>query len=88
MTACARWFWPRGARASAPVAIWAGCARSSRPSPRRASARPRKLAMMLQALNTLPKPLIGRVHGNAFGGGVGLASVCDVAIGADTCRWR
>jgi methylglutaconyl-CoA hydratase len=28
--------------------------------------------------------LIGRIHGNAFGGGVGLASVCDVAIGADT----
>lgn len=41
------------------------------------------LAHMLQALNTLPKPLIGRVHGNAFGGGVGMASVCDVAIGAD-----
>ncbi|WP_299848599.1 crotonase/enoyl-CoA hydratase family protein [uncultured Roseovarius sp.] len=42
-----------------------------------------KLAMMLNALNTLPKPLIGRVHGNAFGGGVGIASVCDVVIGAD-----
>lgn len=41
-----------------------------------------KLAYMLQALNTLSKPLIGRVHGNAFGGGVGLMSVCDVAIGA------
>ena len=43
-----------------------------------------KLAWMLQALNTLPKPLIGRVHGNAFGGGVGMASVCDIAIGADS----
>ncbi len=43
-----------------------------------------KLAHMLQALNTMPKPLIGRLHGNAFGGGVGLASVCDVAIGAET----
>ncbi len=42
-----------------------------------------KLAWMLQALNTLPKPLIGRVQGNAFGGGVGMASVCDVAIGAE-----
>ncbi|MDX1781205.1 MAG: crotonase/enoyl-CoA hydratase family protein [Thalassovita sp.] len=42
-----------------------------------------KLARMLQALNTLPKPLIGRVQGNAFGGGVGMASVCDIAIGAD-----
>ena len=43
----------------------------------------RKLAEALQALNTLPKPLIGRLQGNAFGGGVGMASVCDVAIGAD-----
>lgn len=43
-----------------------------------------KLAWMLQALNTLPKPLIGRVQGNAFGGGVGMASVCDIAIGVDS----
>jgi methylglutaconyl-CoA hydratase len=43
-----------------------------------------KLAYALQALNTMPKPLIGRVQGNAFGGGVGMASVCDIAIGADT----
>ncbi|WP_299427367.1 crotonase/enoyl-CoA hydratase family protein [uncultured Shimia sp.] len=44
----------------------------------------RKLAEALQALNTMPKPLIGRLQGNAFGGGVGMASVCDVAIGVDT----
>ncbi|WIY25445.1 crotonase/enoyl-CoA hydratase family protein [Parasedimentitalea psychrophila] len=43
----------------------------------------RKLAEMLQALNTLPKPMIGALQGNAFGGGVGMASVCDVAIGVD-----
>jgi methylglutaconyl-CoA hydratase len=43
-----------------------------------------KLAYALQALNTMPKPLIGRVQGNAFGGGVGMASVCDIAIGADS----
>lgn len=42
-----------------------------------------KLAGMLGALNTLPKPLIGRLQGNAFGGGVGLASVCDVALGVE-----
>ncbi len=41
------------------------------------------MAPALQKLNTLPKPLIGAVQGNTFGGGVGLASVCDVAIGAD-----
>ncbi len=45
-----------------------------------------KLAAMLGALNTLPKPLIGRVQGNAFGGGVGMAAVCDVAIGVDTLK--
>lgn len=46
---------------------------------RRAEAR--ILAEALFKLNTLPKPLIGRVQGNAFGGGIGLMSVCDVAIG-------
>ncbi|MGB3317038.1 MAG: crotonase/enoyl-CoA hydratase family protein [Albidovulum sp.] len=46
-----------------------------------------KLAMMLNALNTCPKPVIGRVQGNAFGGGVGLASVCDVAIGVNGARF-
>ena len=44
----------------------------------------RKLAEALQALNTLPKPLIGRLQGNAFGGGVGMACVCDVTIGLDS----
>lgn len=43
--------------------------------------------MMLQALNTLPQPLIGRVHGNAFGGGIGMMSVCDVAVGAAGARF-
>ena len=35
----------------------------------------------------LPKPLIGRVQGNAFGGGVGLMAVCDVAIAAAGARF-
>ncbi len=39
-----------------------------------------RLALMLKALNELPKPLIGRVQGQAFGGGMGLMSVCDVTI--------
>lgn len=52
---------------------------------RRAGAR--ALAAMLNALNELPKPLIGRVHGNAFGGGIGMMSVCDVAVGARGARF-
>lgn len=46
----------------------------------------RKLAVMLQRINTLPQPVIGRLQGNAFGGGVGLASVCDIAIGVETLK--
>jgi methylglutaconyl-CoA hydratase len=47
----------------------------------------RALAMMLHALNTLPKPLIGAVQGNAFGGGIGLMSVCDSVIAADHAQF-
>jgi len=47
----------------------------------------RKLAGMLGALNSLPKPLIGRVHGNAFGGGVGMACVCDTVVAVDGARF-
>ena len=46
----------------------------------------KKLADMLFAMNTLPQPVIGAVQGNAFGGGLGLISVCDVAIGVDTLK--
>jgi methylglutaconyl-CoA hydratase len=45
------------------------------------------LARMLAALDSLPKPLIGRVQGQAFGGGVGMMSVCDVAVGVDTATF-
>ena len=47
----------------------------------------RKLAEMLRALNELPKPLVGRLHGGAFGGGIGLACVCDVTIAAPGTRF-
>ncbi|MDO9383830.1 MAG: crotonase/enoyl-CoA hydratase family protein [Hyphomicrobiaceae bacterium] len=47
----------------------------------------RALAEMLRALNELPKPLIGAVHGPAYGGGVGLMSVCDAVIAVDTAKF-
>lgn len=47
----------------------------------------RVLAGMLSALNLLPKPLIGRVHGNAFGGGVGMMAVCDIVIAASDAKF-
>ena len=39
-------------------------------------------ALMLERMDTLPVPVIGRVHGAALGGGVGLAAVCDIVIAA------
>jgi len=43
-----------------------------------------KISQMLQALDSLPQPLIGAVQGNAFGGAMGLLAVCDVVIAVDT----
>jgi methylglutaconyl-CoA hydratase len=39
-------------------------------------------AALLEALHVLPKPTIARVHGAAYGGGVGIVAACDIAIGA------
>lgn len=50
-------------------------------------AEAKKLAFMLRALQSLPKPLIGRVQGAAYGGGVGMVAVCDVAIAAEGARF-
>ena len=45
------------------------------------------LAHMLLAFNNLPMPLIARVQGNAFGGGIGLMAVADIVVAADTARF-
>jgi methylglutaconyl-CoA hydratase len=43
----------------------------------------RQAAQMLLALDRIPVPVIGRVHGAALGGGSGLAAICDVVIAAE-----
>jgi methylglutaconyl-CoA hydratase len=40
------------------------------------------LALMLRTLYGLSKPTVARIHGAAYGGGVGLAACCDIAIAA------
>lgn len=54
---------------------------------RQRMAEGRKLALMLKALNELPKPLIARVNGQAYGGGVGMMCVADITIAVDTARF-
>ena len=46
-----------------------------------------ELADMLAVLDTLPVPVIGRVNGQAFGGGLGLISCCDLAVGVEGARF-
>lgn len=47
----------------------------------------RGLADALGVLNELPQPLIGRINGQAYGGGMGMMSVCDVAIAAEGAKF-
>ncbi|CAH1745976.1 Methylglutaconyl-CoA hydratase [Thauera humireducens] len=42
-----------------------------------------KLAGMMRTLAEMRKPTIARVHGAALGGGMGLASACDICIAGD-----
>ncbi len=41
-----------------------------------------KLATMLRTIHDCPKPVIARVHGDAYAGGIGLVAVCDIAVAA------
>ncbi|HKP53486.1 MAG TPA: enoyl-CoA hydratase-related protein [Chloroflexia bacterium] len=47
----------------------------------------RRMAEMLDSINSCPVPVIGRIHGAALGGGAGLAAVCDVVIAANGTSW-
>ncbi|SUS08774.1 Enoyl-CoA hydratase [Candidatus Defluviicoccus seviourii] len=46
-----------------------------------------KLARVLGALATLPKPTLALVQGPAYGGGVGVVAACDIAIAAEEARF-
>lgn len=45
------------------------------------------MAEMFDALDSLPIPLIGRVHGAALGGGSGLAAVCDIVVASESATF-
>ena len=45
------------------------------------------LADMLWAIHSCPVPVIGRVHGDCYAGGVGLAAVCDVLVASEAANF-
>jgi len=47
----------------------------------------RALAQLMHTLNSLSKPTIARVHGPAYGGGVGLVACVDIAVGYSEAKF-
>jgi methylglutaconyl-CoA hydratase len=46
-----------------------------------------QLAKMFALINECPAPVVGRIHGAAIGGGVGLVAVCDIAVAAPDAKF-
>ena len=47
----------------------------------------RRLAAMFAALADFPKPVVARVHGAVYGGGVGFCCACDIVVASDDARF-
>jgi methylglutaconyl-CoA hydratase len=46
-----------------------------------------EMARMFLTLDRLPVPVLGRVHGAALGGGVGLAAICDIVVAGESAHF-
>jgi methylglutaconyl-CoA hydratase len=46
-----------------------------------------RLAQMLATLWACPVPVVGRIQGDCYAGGVGLAAVCDVRVAVDAVQF-
>ena len=47
----------------------------------------RKLAKMFRILNSVFKPILGVIRGDAYGGGIGLISICDYSISTSAAKF-
>lgn len=45
------------------------------------------LAAMLKTIQDCPKPVIARIHGAVFGGGIGLVAACDIALAVESAKF-
>ncbi len=46
-----------------------------------------RLAEMLRVIHSCPKPVIARVQGDVYAGGMGLVACCDIAISTDSTHY-
>ena len=46
-----------------------------------------QLAEMLYAIHTCPKPIVAKVQGDCYAGGMGLVAVCDIAVAAEEANF-
>ena len=47
----------------------------------------RLLLDLYETIYQCPKPVIGKINGHAFGGGIGLVAVCDLAFAIPGCKF-
>ena len=45
------------------------------------------LVDLMDMLEQMPKPVVGRINGTAVGGGVGLTAVCDIAVASSEAKF-
>jgi methylglutaconyl-CoA hydratase len=50
-------------------------------------AEAERLGGMFGALADFPRPVVCRLHGGVYGGGVGFACACDIAVASDDARF-
>ncbi len=53
----------------------------------RSKAEAGRFAKLLYRMHTYPKPLVARVHGPAFAGGMGLVAACDLVVAAEEAEF-
>lgn len=46
-----------------------------------------RLADMLRIIHSCPKPVVAKVHGDCYGGGLGLVAVADIAVAAEPVKF-
>ena len=62
-------------------------ARASTMTKAKSKAEASRFAALLYRMHTYPKPLVARVQGPAFAGGMGLAAACDLVVAAEEAEF-